>query len=217
MTSACIAPATIYSPCAFSLPFCIKTIHTSFTICIPDEKMVQTTAFVAREIFVEAFSTTYSEYHRISGSTETLEAWLGLKEGLTVEHWLQNTFDWETEAFQKGEKRFIYLVDSDAKLVGWLSHDPPTPEGDLYLSQCALSADWRNQRVASTAFYKMVSEGHLKTLFPGVKAVKLIARKINAVARQLYTHAGFTLDEAIDPHVYGESYSDRYVGYRLKI
>lgn len=79
------------------------------------------------------------------------------------------------------------------------------------------SADWRNKKVASTTFAEVIKKNHLHTMFPGVKSVKLIARRINDAAMHLYTGAGFVKGETIDPKVYGESYSDCYLGYRLAV
>lgn len=96
-----------------------------------------------------------------------------------------------------------------------LSHSPVSEKGEVYLSQCSLEAGSRNHKVASTAFGKVLRENSIRQLFPEVKEVKLIARKINTIAHSLYTKAGFTMDETIDPAVYGDSYDDRYIGFRL--
>ena len=180
----------------------------------PDAEELNRTAPIAKAIFLEAFATTYREYHQKSGSQDSVEKWLRLKQGLTLEGWLSNVFDDEYEESLAGLKQFVYLADSDGNLVGWLTHSPVSANGDLYLSQCSLEAGSRNQRVATNTFAQAFD---IKKIFPGVKEIKLITRKINLAAQHLYTKAGFIRDETIDPGVYGESYDDRYVGYRLPI
>lgn len=195
-------------------------VKTSNGMCFayrPDTEEVKKTAPVAKAIFREAFSTTYTDYHRKSGSAEPIEKWLRLREGLTLEQWLNNTFEAEYEEYNLGKKSFIYLCDSNNNLLGWLSHSPLSVIGDLYLSQCSLEASSRNQKIATTSFSEVFTNGRIKKMFPGVSEVKLITRKINAIACQLYDKAGFKRDETIDPSIYGESYDDRYVGYRLSV
>lgn len=188
-----------------------------FTIVRPDLDLVLKTKEIAREIFKEAFTSTYTEYHKQSGSQDSIEAWLKISGGRSVDQWLSETFDEELKEFEQEKKFFIYLVNTEKELLGWLSHSPVSEDGDLYLSQCCLRAEWRRKKVASTAFSRVIktTEELLFRLFPSIKEVKLIARKINLAAHGLYTGAGFTVDPKIDPKVYGGSYDDRYVGYRL--
>jgi len=193
----------------------IDTSIGTMTICRPNLEEMQRTAPIAKTIFLEAFSTTYTEYHCQSGSIEPIEKWLRLRPGLSLQSWLSLVFDEEYEEYLKGSKAFIYLCDSEGTLVGWLSHSPVSEKGEMYLSQCSLEAGSRNHKVATTAFEKTFKGNCLKQLFPDVKEVKLIARKINTIAHRLYTKAGFVMDETIDPAVYGDSYDDRYIGFRL--
>lgn len=183
----------------------------------PDAEEVKKTSEVAKRIFVEAFTTTYTKYHQSSGSSDSIETWLRLRNSLSLEQWLSDTFDEEYEEFLEGQKGFVYLTAPDGHLVGWLSHSPVNAKGELYLSQCSLEADARNQKVATTAFAEALKENHIHELFAGITQVKLIARKINEAAEHLYTRAGFIKDETIDPSVYGDSYDDRYIGYRLEL
>jgi hypothetical protein len=193
----------------------VQTPIGMFIAYRPDLDEMQRTSGLAKAIFQEAFSTTYRDYYRKSGSNESIEKWLRLKEGLTLESWLSNTFDGEYEEYLLGLKGFIYLCDSDGNLVGWLSHSFVSETGEMYLSQCSLEAGSRNQKVTSIIFAETFKNGYIKKIFPGVKVVKLIARKINTIAHRLYTKVGFIMDETIDPSVYGDSYDDRYVGYQL--
>ena len=181
----------------------------------PTPEEMEKAAPTAKAIFIEAFSTTYTEYHRRSESVESVESWLRLSPGLTLQSWLALVFDEEYEEYLRGGKQFIYLCNSEGVLVGWLSHSPVSEKGELYLSQCSLEASSRNHQVASAAFAKALQQDFIKQLFPDVKEIKLIARRINQIAHRLYTKAGFTVDETIDPAVYGDSYDDRYVGFRL--
>lgn len=181
----------------------------------PDAEEMQRTAPAAKVIFQEAFSTTYKEYHRKSGSMEPIEKWLRLRDGLTLESWLSHVFDEEYEECLGGSKKFIYFCGSEGHLIGWLSHGLMTENGDIYLSQCAFEADSRNQKVATAVIVKALKPVTIKTIFPEAKELKLITRKINQIANHLFTKAGFARDETIDPSVYGDSYDDRYVGYRL--
>lgn len=171
----------------------------------------------AEAIFVEAFSTTYTEYYLASGSNQSIEQWLKLKNGLSLKEWLSNTFKGELEENLIGAKEFILIFNSEGSLLGFLSHSPLDEKGDIYLSQSSLEAGTRDQKVATMAFGKALQEGLIKKIFPGVKQVKLITRKINTRAKHLYLKAGFIMDETIDPSIYGESYDDRYVGFRLVI
>lgn len=191
--------------------------NQTLTVYRPDRQMLEKTREKAKEIFVEAFSTTYTGYYKESKAVEPIEKWLRLREGLTLATWLSATFDDEYMEYQEGKKQFVYLCDSSQHLLGWLSHSLVAPDGDLYLSQCSLEADSRNQKLTTTTFKKVLEKGVIKQIFPGIKQVKLIARKINTIADRLYVHSGFTKDEKIDPSVYGESYDDRYVGYRMSI
>ena len=176
---------------------------------------VQGTAPLAKAIFIEAFSTTYREYYHRSGSDVSIEEWLRLRKGLTLESWLSATFDEEYEESLSGKKIFLYLRDCEKNLIGWMSHTPVSENGDVYLSQSSLEANSRNLKVATTIFAEFIKDGQIKELFPGAKELKLIVRKINKIARNLYDKAGFTKDENIDPRIYGDSYDERYVGYRL--
>lgn len=183
----------------------------------PDLEEVQETAALTKSIFIEAFSTTYTEYYRNSGADVSIEEWLRLRKGLTLESWLSATFDEEYEESLLGKKIFVYLRDSEENLIGWMAHTPVSDHGDVYLSQSSLEANSRNMKIATTILAKIIKNGQFKELFPGAKELKLIVRKINKIARNLYDKAGFTKDEKIDPKVYGDSYDERYVGYRLSL
>jgi ribosomal protein S18 acetylase RimI-like enzyme len=183
----------------------------------PDLEELQKTSDRAKAIFLEAFSTTYTEYYRNSGSSEPIEKWLRLKDSFTLQSWLSATFDEEYEEYLAGLKSFVYLCNEQGKLIAWLSHSPVSETGDLYLSQCSLSADFHNKKVASTVFATIFQDDNIQKIFPEVKAIKLITRKINIIAQRLYTKVGFIMDETIDPSIYGESYDNRYVGYRLML
>ena len=211
-TSSCYAS---YAPSEILLE--IDTSLGKMRVYRPSFEEMQETAPIAKAIFVEAFSTTYTEYHRQSGSIEPVEQWLRLREGLTLESWLSNVFDEEYNEYLSGDKAFLYLCESDGSLVGWLSHSPMSKKGEVYLSQCSLEAGSRNQKVATVSFAKALKENAIKQLFPEVKEIKLIARKINTIAHHLYVKAGFIVDETIDPSVYGDSYDDRYIGFRLPL
>lgn len=189
----------------------------ALTIYRPDDKTVQATSDVAKRIFLEAFTTTYTEYYRKSNSTGPIETWLKLKDGLSLEQWLNDIFDNEINEYKIGKIGFIHLIDSKQNLVGWISHRNVSSEGDLYLSQCSLQAEWRGKKVASSVFSQIIKDNQINKIFQGVKAVKLIARRVNDAAMHLYTGSGFIKDESIDPKVYGDSYNDRYVGYRLLV
>lgn len=194
----------------------------TYSVQRPNAEQVRATYEVAKQIFVEAFSTTYTTYHKNSGDTGTVAQWLKLSERWTqskdgLKEWLTQTYEDEHKEYLEGKKDFIHLYDNQNKLVGWLSHSPVDEKGDLYLSQCSLEADSRNQRVASTSFTEVLNSDLLHTMFPEAKELKLIARKINTFARNLYEKAHFICDETIDPKVYGDSYDNRYVGYRLPL
>lgn len=203
----------IYPPFSFTIK---PPGGAALTVYRPDEATVEKTKATAKEIFVEAFATTYTGYHTNSKSADPIEKWLRLKEGLSLQQWLSNTFDGEYEEYKAGKKGFVYLVNSKGNLMGWLSHSPVSEKGELYLSQCSLEAASRGKKVASTAF-AAVFQTQIHTMFPGLKEVKLIARRINESANWLYTKAGFTRDETINPAVYGDSYDNRYVGFRCTI
>jgi ribosomal protein S18 acetylase RimI-like enzyme len=192
----------------------VNTSLGVMTICRPSLEEVQRTAFHAKSIFIEAISTKYTEYHRQSGAIERIEMWLRLRPGLTLHSWLNAVFDDEYAEYLTGRKSFLYLCNSEGVLIGWLSHSPVSEKGELYLSQCSLEADSRNHKVATAVLEKAFKGNYIKQLFPEVKEVKLITRKINTIARRLYTKVGFVMDETIDPAVYGSSYDDRYVGFR---
>lgn len=187
------------------------------TLYRPDSEEVQETAQVAKAIFVEAFSTSYTNYYLKSGSVLSIEKWLRLKDGLSLNEWLSKTFDGEYEEYQLGQKNFIYLHNEKGNLVGWFSHSLVSESGDVYLSQGSLEAASRHNRVATTFFAEIFKQGLIRAIFPGVKELKLIVRKINAAACHFYEKVGFTKDETIDPKVYGETYDDRYVGFRMLI
>lgn len=195
----------------------IKVVHDGQDYCIerPDASVIEKTSEVAKAIFAEAFETTYGEYHAKSGSTEPVETWLRLKEGLSLHQWLCNTYDHEVQEYKEGRKGFLHLCKEGGDLVGFLSHDPVSAEGELYLSQCSLEGSVRRRGLATAVFQKVFQENRVQELFPGAKVVKLITREINEAAKHLYQRAGFTMDRAIEPSVYGECYDDRYVGFRL--
>lgn len=200
--------------------FCLEIVVPelgAFIAYRPDRAEVEKTAHLAREIFTEAFATTYTEYHRRSGSLEPITTWLRLKEGLTLQTWLEATFDDEYQDYLEGKKQFAYLRAPDNRLIGWLSHGLVDEHGDIYFSQCSLEGSMRNQKIAKTVFSRVFHDYDIQEIFPGVKQVKLIARRINEIADKLYTGVGFTKDETIDPSVYGESYDSRYVGYRMVV
>lgn len=188
----------------------------SLIIYRPDKDIVEKTKDIAKAIFVEAFTTTYTDYHKKSSSADSIEKWLRLKEGLSLKQWLCNTFEGEYEEYKTGLKGFVHIVNLRGELLGWISHSPVSKNGELYLSQCSLEGNSRGKKIATTAFVTAL-KCQLQNMFPGVKEVKLIARKINEVAYRLYTRSGFTKDETIDPAIYGESYDDRYVGYRRTV
>lgn len=183
----------------------------------PNLEEMEKIAPIAKEIFVEAFSTTYRGYYQNSGASVPIEKWLRLKEGFTLETWLCATFDGEYEEYLLGDKEFIFLCSSEGELIGWLSHTRLSENGELYLSQCSLEHGSRNHKVATTVFNEVFKDHYIKNIFPGIKEIKLIARKINTIARGLYIKAGFHEDEMIDPSIYGDSYDDRYIGYRLSL
>lgn len=196
----------------------VLTVNTQvgeLAVCRPEKGEIAKIKDVAKSIFLEAFSTTYRGYHQASQSSETIENWLRIKEGISFEDWLNKTFDDEYADYENGKKQFIHLY-KDKNLIGWLSHSPVSETGEIYLSQCSLEASFRGQRVAKTIFQEVLQEqSTLNTILPGVKVIKLIARKINVRAESLYMGVGFTQDLTIDPSQYGESYDERYVGYRL--
>lgn len=189
--------------------------EVTFSIQRPDRERIKVTAEVAKRIFVQAFEKSYTRYYDEAQPGVSIEEWLRIKSDLRG--WLGSIFDEEYQECQNGTKGFIHLCDSRNNLVGWLSHSQVDEKGDLYLSQCSLEADWSNKKVSTTAFAEVLNGNHLVTMFPRVKEVKLIVRKINKVAQQLYTRAGFTCDETIRPEDYGSSYDDRYIGFRRRV
>ncbi len=195
----------------------LKTAKGKFVVARPDKEAVERTKKIAKQIFIEAFTTTYTEYYRNSGDKRPIEVWLGKKEGYTIDQWLSDTFDGEYEEYLEGKKVFIHLYDEKEALVGWLSHSPVSETGEMYLSQCSLEAESRGHRVAADAFAEALQKENYEKLFPGVKVVKLIAREINKIAEKLYLRAGFTKDITIDPKIYGETYGPLYVGYRKEL
>lgn len=188
-----------------------------FFIARPEDKHVIQTRQRMKDCFVTAFSANYTRYHGESKSALPVEEWLRLRKGVTFTAWLEETFDEEFAEFKEGTKGFLQLSDEKEQLIGWLSHSAVGRNGDVYLSQCSLDTKWQNQRVATTAFKAMMESQAFRTLFPGVTAFKLIVRKINTIALQLYKSAGFVINEHIDPKVYGSSYDDRYVGCQLTL
>lgn len=201
---------TLFAEPLLDLPTPIGTI----SISRPEVDEMMLHAPRAKAIFVEAFASTYREYHQNSQSTESIEKWLRLKNGHTIESWLSQVFDDEYQEYIYGTKQFIFIRNNE-KLIGWFSYSPLSENGEIYLSQCSLEASYRDQKVASTAFARAFKDKLVLNLFPGVKEIKLITRKINARAKKLYLSVGFIMDETIDPSIYGESYDDRYVGFRL--
>ncbi|MBS0634011.1 MAG: hypothetical protein JSR37_00930 [Verrucomicrobia bacterium] len=196
----------------------VKTANgKQFAVVRPDKEAVERTKKVAKETFIEAFTTTYTQYHKESGDKGPIEVWLGKKEGYTIDQWLSDTFEGEYTEYLEGKKFFVHLYDEQNNLAGWLSHGPVSETGEMYLSQCSLEAASRGQRVASEAFAEVLQNKTYETIFPGVKVVKLIAREINKIAERLYLGAGFTKDTTIDPKIYGESYGPLYVGYRKEL
>lgn len=196
----------------------VKTKKGQFTVHRPDKDAVERTKKLAKEIFVEAFTTTYTEYYKNSKAVEPIEKWLGLREGLTINQWLENTFDGEYEEYLEGKKQFVHLYNDSEELAGWISHEPVSATGEMYLSQCSLEAKSRGGRVSSTVYEEALRDKEtIQKLFPGVKVVKLIAREINEYAKRLYKGAGFTVDLKIDPKIYGPGYNDRYIGFRKDV
>ncbi len=181
----------------------------------PTREDVDKTREVAKGIFQEAVATTYSIYHQKSQSTDPIETWLKLKEGYTLSNWLNDTFDEEYTDYLKDKKEFIYLKASDGHLMGWLSHGPISEKGDVYLSQGCLEAATRGQKIASAVFTTVINYSEI--LFPGANELRLIARKINEVAYNLYTRAGFTVDESMNPEIFGGQYDHRYRAFRLPL
>lgn len=201
-----------------NLLFNVETPKGNIIIYTPDLDELLETADEAKDIFIEAFSTNYRQYHLDSGSELSVEKWLRLKDGFTLNSWLGATFDNEFEEYLSGYLKFIYVRDHKGTLMGWLTHRLLAENGDLYISQCSLEAGHRNQKVATQIFYEIFKDkDKIKAIFPGIKELKLIARKINKAANRLYVRAGFIVDITIDPAVYGECYDDRYVGYRLPL
>jgi ribosomal protein S18 acetylase RimI-like enzyme len=180
------------------------------------EEMVRT-ATEAKSIFMESFSTNYTEYYRQSGSTDSIERWLRLKPGLNFCTWLSAVFDEEYNDCSSGKKSFLYLCGPNGKLIGWISHTPVSEKGEVYFSTLTLEAAVRCHRVATAAIAEGLKINTFRQLFPGAKEIRIITRKINVIAQRLYLKAGFTQDEAIDPSVYGECYDDRYIGFRLAL
>ncbi len=196
----------------------VKTAKGQFTVRRPDREAVERTKKLAKDIFIEAFTTTYTEYHKKSGDTRKIQVWLGKPEELTIDKWLSDTFDSEYTEYLEGSKFFVHLYDAQENLSGWISHGPISETGEMYLSQCTLNADSRGGKVATTIYKEVLGNKEtLEAIFPGIKEVKLIAREMNEAARRLYTGAGFVLDRKVDPKIYGEEYGPLYVGYRKTI
>lgn len=198
---------------SFLCCFHVSTFAGEVAFYRPNPKEMQQSVGDAKLIFIEAFSTTYTQYHLQSGNSDPIEKWLRLKPGQTLQSWLSRVFDEEYEEYLAGTKNFIYLSDSNGQLIGFLSHSPVSEKGEVYLSLLALAASHRNQKIAT----QLLKADTMKQLFPSAKEFKVITRKINAIAQRLYTHAGFIMDETIDPAVYGDSYDDRYIGFRLTL
>ena len=189
----------------------------TFTIERPSEEEVNRTAGVAKEIFVNAFTKKYREYHTAAKTEQSIEEWLRLKTGVVFKDWLETTFDEELQEYRDGKKGMIYLTDEQGRLVAWLSHSAVDEKGDVYLSQCSLEAESQDKKIASTAFAEVINTNNILTLFPGAKKLKLIARKVNTSADHLYIKAGFKRNDTITPSDYGASYDDRYVGYQKDV
>lgn len=183
-----------------------------FSILRPDDATMRATVEVAKQIFVKAFTISYTRYYEEAKPGVSIEEWLKLKTDFKT--WLSNTFDEEFQEYEQGKKGFIYLNDSQNNLVGWLSHSPVDEKGDVYLSQGSLNVEWSNQKVASTALAEMLNQRNISTIFPEAHELKLIVRRTNEVAKRIYTAAEFTCDETIKPEVYGSSYSNLYIGFR---
>ncbi len=184
----------------------------------PDQVTIEKTREIAREIFIEAFETTYTGYYVESGTTLPIEEWLRLKGGLKMREWLNLTFDEEYNECLSGEKGIIYLKTEADPLIAWVSHSRLSATGELYLSQCCISERWRRKGIPSSIFFDLIKTPHIiHQMFPGIKEAKLITRKINIAANRLYMKAGLIRDETLDPSVYGDAYDDQYVGYRLII
>ncbi len=197
--------------------FQIKTQKGMLSVSRPSKEHAAKTKEIAKKIFVEAFSTTYTQYHINSKSVDTIEKWLRLRDGFTLNSWLEATFEGDYTEFTEGKKEFVYLTDENENLLGWLTHTPVSKTGEVYLSQCSLEADSRNKKIATTGISEALSKENLEAIFPKVTEIKLITRKINEYARRLYTNAGFHEDLQISPAQYGDDYDDRYVGYRMTI
>lgn len=201
---------------SYFAPIAINVKGTGpFSIQRPDHSKVEATSKVAKEIFVKAFETSYTRYHKESGSEANLEEWLKIK--VPINQWLSEMFDEEYEEYKKGQIGFIYLADAKDRLAGWLSHSQVDEKGCIYLSLCSLETSLSNRKIASTAFKEVLENDHLVKMIPNVKEIKLVTRKINTVAQRLYTGAGFICDETINPSDYGASYDNRYIGFRRKV
>lgn len=183
----------------------------------PDSEEMHKSAAFIKSLYIEAFLTTYTKYHRESGSTESIEKWLGLKENLTLARWLENGFDEEYREYFLGDKKFIFLRNYEGALIAWMSYSPLNEKGAIYLSQCSLEAKYRRQGVASSVFFQGLKQDQIQKIFPGAKEINLVTRKINVAAQHLYTKAGFILDETMDPSIYGSCYGDRYVCYKRSL
>lgn len=202
-----------FSDFSFSTP---SPIGGDVTLYRPDLMIIEKTREMAKEIFIEAFETTYTTYYVESGTTLSIEEWLRLKDGLKMRDWLSLTFDEEYNECLSGEKGIIYLKTQADPLIAWASHSALSPTGELYLSQCCISERWRGKGIPSSIFFDLMKSPHIiHQMFSGIKEVKVITRKINTAANRLYTGAGLIRDETLDPSVYGDAYDDRYIGYRL--
>jgi len=200
----------------YNTVFEVQTKTTTIAICKPARDVLEKTREVAKAIFMEAFTTTYTQYHRNSGSIEPIETWLGLVD-IKFHDWLNSTFDEEYQEALVGTKEFVYLCGADRSLIGWFSHSPVSKTGEVYLSQGSIEAASRNQKIAQTSFAEAINKNFFAKLFPGAKEIKVIAREVNAAADHLYTAVGFTKDNKIDPSIYGKQYNNRYVGYRMTL
>lgn len=195
------------------------SLPSDLTVSIsrPDKEGLRAVSEIAKNIFIEAIGTTYTQYYQESKSIFSIEKWLQLKEGISFKAWIESVYEGEYNDFLEGKKIFLFLHNANEELIGWATHSPISKNGDLYVSQCCLKSEWRNRKVASQLVSTLLKQKDtISLVFPKMSIIKLITRRINEAANRLYTNSGFTRDEKMDPSIYGDDYDDRYVGFRLE-